>query len=99
MRQWIYGAGCPRGNEEIYVRRFETHNREVGEHFSNRTDDLLVMNLADGDGWDQLCPFLGKEVPPVPFPHANRAATGAGVASSARNLLHRIAARTRGRAR
>lgn len=73
MRQWIYGVGCPQGNEAVYTRRFDRHNREVLEHFRGRPDDLLVMNLAQGDGWEKLCPFLGKPVPGMPFPHANKA--------------------------
>jgi Sulfotransferase domain len=72
MRQWIYGAGCPLGNEAIYVRRYETHNANVLEHFRNRPGDLLVMDLTKGDGWPALCAFLGVAVPDVPFPHTNK---------------------------
>lgn len=75
MRRWIYGedAGCPEGNEETYIARYERHNREVLEYFSDRPDDLLVFDLPKGDGWDKLCPFLGHEIPDEPFPHANKA--------------------------
>jgi hypothetical protein len=72
MRRWIYGVGCPLGNEDVYVRRYEAHNAEVLEHFKQRPDDLLVMNFAKGDGWNALCAFVGAEVPDVPFPHTNR---------------------------
>jgi len=71
MRQWIYGAGCPAGNEELYVRRYESHNRDVLAYFKDRPDDLLVMNLAAGDGWNKLCPFIEKGTPDLPFPHEN----------------------------
>ena len=37
-------------------------------------DRLLVMDIIAGDGWDKLCPFLGKPVPEAAFPHRN--ATG-----------------------
>jgi hypothetical protein len=73
MRKWIYGVGCPEGNEEIFLERYKRHNREVREYFGGRPDDLLVMDLAAGDGWEKLCPFLGKDVPEAPFPHANKA--------------------------
>lgn len=73
MRKWIYGVGCPEGNEDIYVARFERHNREVVEYFADRPDDLLTLDLAAGDGWDKLCRFLGHEKPNTPFPHANKA--------------------------
>ncbi len=29
MREWIYGVGRPKGNEAIYVTRYERHNREI----------------------------------------------------------------------
>lgn len=73
MRQWIYGAGCPAGNEEIYLARYRRHNDEVLAYFADRPEDLLLMDLPAGDGWDKLCAFLGKPVPAVPFPRANRA--------------------------
>lgn len=73
MRNWIYGVGCPKGNEATYISRFENHNREVLAHFRNRPGDLLVMDLAAGDGWEKLCAFLGRSTPDQPFPHANKA--------------------------
>jgi hypothetical protein len=27
--------------------------------------------LEDGFGWEQICPFLEKEVPEVPYPRGN----------------------------
>ena len=73
MRKWIYGAGYPRGNEAIYLRRYETHNAEALAYFEHRPNDLLVMDVVAGDGWEKLCPFLGKIAPAVPFPHVNSA--------------------------
>jgi hypothetical protein len=73
MRKWIYGVGCPEGNEEIYLERFNCHYQEVFEYFKNRQDDLLVMDFSKGHGWEELCKFLGLEKPDVPFPHANKA--------------------------
>jgi hypothetical protein len=73
MRHWIYGVGCPEGNEDIFVARYERHNREVLEYFRDRPEDLLVFDLPTGAGWENLCPFLGEEVPATPFPHANKA--------------------------
>ncbi|MBT8098447.1 MAG: hypothetical protein KJO82_01790 [Gammaproteobacteria bacterium] len=75
MRRWIYGddAGCPAGNEDTYIARYERHNREVLDYFKDRPDDLLIFDLPNGDGWDKLCRFLGHPVPDKPFPHANKA--------------------------
>lgn len=73
MRKWIYGVGCPEGNEDIYVKRFEDHNEEVKNYFKDRPQDLLVLDLAKGDGWDKLCPYLRIDIPNTSFPHTNKA--------------------------
>ena len=73
MRKWIYGVGCPEGNEDIYKKRFEKHNREVMDHFKGRNDDLLTLNFPEGDGWEKLCSFLEAPLPDIPFPHSGRA--------------------------
>jgi hypothetical protein len=75
MREWIYGVGCPLGNEETYIRRYDAHNREVLEYFRDRPGDLLVMDITHGAGWNRLCTFLGQPTPSAPFPHANAAPT------------------------
>ena len=73
MREFIYGVGFPKGNEHIYISRYERHNNEVVDYFRGRPDDLLIMDIAAGDGWEKLCPFLGKEQPRRIFPHGNTA--------------------------
>lgn len=74
MRQWIYGVGHPAGNEDIFVQRYERHNREVRAYFAQRPGDLLEISITEGDGWEKLCPFLGVPVPARAFPKANTAA-------------------------
>lgn len=88
MRRWIYGndAGCPEGNEATYVERYQRHNREVQAHFADRPDDLLIMDLPKGDGWEKLCAFLGEPLPDKPFPHANKAS----VSRAVKNWIDRI---------
>jgi hypothetical protein len=73
MHEWIYGAAHPAGNEEVYLKRYNRHNAEVLEYFGQRSQDLLVMNFAAGDGWAKLCAFIGKDIPSEKFPHANKA--------------------------
>ena len=73
MRKWIYGYGSPVGNEEVYIQRFKDHHHEVTEYFKDRTEDLLMMNLQEGDGWEKLCSFLRVKAPSIPFPHINKA--------------------------
>lgn len=70
MLEWIYGVGQPRGNEEVYRKRFVEHRDEVREYFADRPDDILSLNLSAGDGWLKLVTFLGDLLPP--FPHRNK---------------------------
>jgi len=74
MRRWIYGdeAGSPINNKSVYVERFERHQQEVGEYFRDRSSDLLVMDLSEGQCWEKMCAFLNTNVPSMPFPHANK---------------------------
>lgn len=72
MREMIYGYGSPIGHESEYIDRYNKHNEEVMYYFRNRSDKLLVINIFEGDGWNELCPFLNKPVPNIPFPHENR---------------------------
>ena len=87
MRRWIYGedAGCPAGNEDTYIARYERHNHEVLGYFGDRTEDLLIFDLPKGDGWNKLCPFLGCEIPNEPFPHANKASWSRKIKNFIRN--------------
>jgi hypothetical protein len=73
MREWIYGIGRPKGNEDVYIRRYERHNREVLEYFKDRSEQLLVLDITAGEGWTKLCPFLGEQIPAISFPCANTA--------------------------
>lgn len=69
MREWIYGTGSPVGSEARYRERFERHNEDVLRYFRDRPDDLLVLRITEGDGWKELCAFLGHPAPDKPFPH------------------------------
>ncbi len=100
MRRWIYGVGCPEGNEEIYINRFEKHNEEVIDYFKERPNDLLVLDLTKGDGWGKLCSFLGSDVPDAPFPHANKSSERKKADSLSAKLVNtamNLAKRTTGR--
>jgi hypothetical protein len=72
LHEWLYGEGVMAGNEELYLERYRRHNQEVKAYFKDRPDDLLVMDLKAGDGWEKLCPFLGVPTPNQSFPHANK---------------------------
>ncbi len=71
LMRLVYGKRNPAGNEALYRARFRSHNDEVRAYFRDRPDDLLVMNLSEGDGWPELCRFLGTPAIEGPFPHRN----------------------------
>lgn len=60
-------------DRDRFAAAYESHRDAVVAYFDGRPDDLLIMDIAGGDGWDVLCPFLGlpAPAPTVPFPHAN----------------------------
>ena len=88
MQQWIYGVGYPVGNEQIFIERYESHNREVVDYFRDRSGDLLVLDLTT-DGWPELSRFLGKPVREGVFPHANKGSWAAKKGRWARRFLER----------
>lgn len=71
-RRVLYGLPFPDVTEAQLLERVRRHEQGVRAWFADRPDDLLVVDWAAGDGWPQLCDFLGLPVPDAPFPHANR---------------------------
>ena len=67
----FYGVRVATGNEDVYREHFRRHNQDVIDYFADRPDDLLVMDITAGDGWDPLGAFLGVRTPDWPFPRAN----------------------------
>jgi hypothetical protein len=52
-----------------YVKR--VHEDSVRSYFADRPDRLLVLNVFEGEGWVELCGFLGCSIPDEPYPHVN----------------------------
>jgi hypothetical protein len=80
-----YGFYRPFGREGQYVSFYERHNDAVRRYFQEQgaADQLLEVCWENGDGWNELCRFLGEAVPDVSFPHRNK--------TDKRRLLHRRA--------
>jgi hypothetical protein len=62
---------------DAWRHEYREHEAKVRAYFSSRPDDLLVFDVAGGDGYEKLCPFLGVPVASRPFPWRNRDAAGA----------------------
>ena len=55
---------------EVMLSRYKRHNAEVREYFRNRPADLFVMNMSKGAGWNELCYFVDRPVPSIPYPRS-----------------------------
>jgi len=57
-----------------YREAYDAHMERVRRFFSNKpADRFLEFNVFAGDGWTELCAFLGFEAQSTPFPWENRA--------------------------
>ena len=70
LRQRLFGTDYfdRQKFKEAYLR----HDTEVRDYFKDRPQDLLVLNITEGDAWNPLCTFLEKVKPGVPFPNKNK---------------------------
>ena len=73
-RELVYGSRDLVGHEEALVSQYEAHNSAVRLYFANRPQQLLEVCWDTGDGWRELCGFLGRSIPSKPFPRANPSA-------------------------
>ena len=42
---------------------YEEHLADVRDYFRYRPEDLLILNITQGNAWEQLCPFLNVPAP------------------------------------
>ncbi|MFE4356400.1 sulfotransferase family protein [Kitasatospora sp. NPDC056800] len=67
LRAAVYG--CHAFHAERFRGVYRRHVAEVARYFADRADDLLVLDVVGGEGYERLAPFLGVPVPDEPFPH------------------------------
>ncbi len=73
LRRLIYGCDYPVGNEQIWIDRYEAHNKEVAEYFKNRPEDFITLHLNRGEvDFEPICKLLGLPIPEVSWPHVNQ---------------------------
>jgi tetratricopeptide (TPR) repeat protein len=54
---------------------YRAHDRRVRRFFADKPGDgFLELDLFGGQGWSELCAFLGRPIPAQPFPWENRGA-------------------------
>lgn len=95
MQRWVYGIGHPKGNESLYLERYRSHNENVINYFNDRKEDLCVLSICDGDGWDKLCDFLNVKIPEIDFPTKNRGKYNASIIKKTTRFLEQINSRIR----
>ena len=59
-------------NREILINHYNFHNQSVMEYFRHRSDDLLVINMAENSDYAKFCEFIGKPFTRGEFPWENR---------------------------
>ncbi|MGA0900825.1 MAG: sulfotransferase [Luteolibacter sp.] len=59
-------------HRETLLEFYEDHNRSVEQYFSEREDDLLVINTAKGEDYGRLCRFLDVSPMRDAFPWENK---------------------------
>jgi len=59
-------------DEKIYKAQYTSYNNRILEYFRFRSQDLLVINLADPDSMKSLCRFLGIPYEDQKMPHLNK---------------------------
>lgn len=59
-------------NPQQWLKAYARHLKLVTEYFQSRSSDLLIFNMYGGQGWQELCDFLGCCIPKAPFPLNDR---------------------------
>jgi Sulfotransferase domain len=70
MHACVYGALHFNADRFAYAK--EVHEHNVRRYFAGREKDFLVLDVTQGDPWDQLCRFLDRPRPQEPFPRMNK---------------------------
>lgn len=59
-------------NKEIMIKHYDDHNKQVLDYFSDRPDDLLVINLSEPTAFSKFTDFINIDSDHEEFPWENR---------------------------
>lgn len=59
-------------DDSVLAGMYRAHNQWVREVCHKREVPLLEVDWEKGDGWAELCGFLGFDIPEIDFPHEMR---------------------------
>lgn len=77
-------------DRQKFLDGYHRYHQEVQNYFAYREEDLLIMDICQGDGWEKLCPFLGVPIPEAPFPIKNAQKNITKPKQIASRLLHNV---------
>src|ERR1700722_968654 len=61
-------------NHNNFSEAFQAYDQRVRRFFADKPSErFLEFNIFDGDGWEKLCKFVGRDTPSAAFPWQNRA--------------------------
>jgi len=67
LLQRVYGTVS--FDRELFNATYDRYHRQVQDYFEGRGSSLLVLDICAGEGFEKMCPFLGKKIPTQPFPY------------------------------
>ena len=70
MHEVLYGIS--QYDADVFRATYFAYYHDVQLYFEDRPQDLLMMDLSQGEGWEKLCMFLNKEIPTTEFPRRNK---------------------------
>jgi len=59
-------------DEPYFSDFYDQHKHDVQQYFKNRDEQLLILDICGGEGWEKLCPFFGLPIPDESFPNENK---------------------------
>lgn len=71
MTQRLLNYGTTSYEPVLFQEAYQRHMQHVENYFAHRPQDLLIMNISSGEGWERLCPFLERSIPDQAFPQEN----------------------------
>jgi len=71
LRKEVYGT--PSFDRACFLRAYHAHIAAAKAYFLDRPEDLLILDITQGYGWDPICKFLSCPRPTQAFPWANAA--------------------------
>ena len=77
--EWMYGSKSIQNDPDKFSKAYENHAIDIFIYFHQKErilNQLLILDICSGEGWEKLCPFLDKPIPDRSFPHLNKSSYG-----------------------